>query len=192
MARKVNSGYSPYAKKRRKVVKNDKKTHPHAHLIDEIKNPKKKTWVYVVIVVIIIVMIGSLILPYFIGTKQSDYSLPDTVLKAGDEGTQDSYSAQLISLGETFNRQEKDYYVIIGKQSDLSSVLSNMGNKVYYFVNTDSAENALALQDVSKAVALPQKASEIKITKDMAMIHIKDGKSVAFYNNKDEILKSIK
>ncbi|MDR1781746.1 MAG: hypothetical protein LBR40_01975 [Bacilli bacterium] len=191
MAKRNSGGYSPYSKRR---IKNNKqyKQAQHEHLIDEIKNPTKKTWVYVIIVVIIIIMVASLILPYFVNQKSSNYSLPDTVLKQDIYSDDASYSPEYIVLGEVFTRQDKDYYVLIGSSSEIQNNLSLITSKTYYVVNTDEAINNWAINKNNKGAKLPSSPSQIKVSNSISLIHIKNGKAVSFVSGATNIKNSLK
>ena len=101
MAKNSNS---PYAKRRRKVKKEELNASPFkGELKDDLKSDRNKKIVGVVAVIIVIVMVGTLIFPYFTG-GQSNYQLPNSVLTA-DENTDDvAYSPQSILGGQVYNR----------------------------------------------------------------------------------------
>lgn len=191
MAKRNSGGYSPYAKKRVKPNKQYKQAQ-HEHLIDEIKNPTKKTWVYIIIVIIIIIMVASLILPYFVGKKATNYALPDTVLKQGLNTDDATYQPQNIILGEVFTRPEKDYYVLIGSAEQIQNNIQYLSNKNYYLVNTAEAINSWAVSKENKGAALPSDPKQIKVSQNIALIHIKNGKAVSYVNGSNNIKASVK
>lgn len=192
MAKKVQRNNSPYSKRRIKTrkVEDIKKKQPFK---EELKDPRKNTrLIKIVAGIIIVVMIGTLILPYLMnGASAKNYTLPDEVLKQAETSTEKSYSAQYISLGETFNRVEKDYYVLFSSQQNLAEVLTKLAGKTYYIVNTDIAPSNKVFENNNNINAKPSKASEVKV-KDVGLIHIKDGKCVEFFSNKADILSKVK
>ena len=180
---------NPYAKRRQKVKKpTDPKANPFKKELD---NKRNKKLIGAVVGIIVIVMIGTMILPYMSGGGTKNYTLPNSVLTADEQTSEAAYNAQQISLGETFNRIDDEYYVLLGSAENISEFATSITRETYYTVDTTKAENKEATKDVSKGKELPQKPSEVKIKKDAALILIKKGKATKFINTKSEVKKYI-
>lgn len=158
----------------------------------ELKNDRNKKAIVIGVIIIVIVMVGSLIVPY-LGGQKSSYTLPETALKA-DETIADSekFNAQQISVGQTFNRSEKEYIVIFGNATNTSELAAKITKNAVYTVDSDKFVNKSLTTDIKKGKDKPTQPSEIKIKKDVALIKIKEGKVVEFFNTKKEVEKFIK
>ncbi|MDF9866917.1 hypothetical protein OKW22_000472 [Bacilli bacterium PM5-3] len=176
---------NPYAKRRQKVKKPaDPKANPFK---TELKDDRNKKLVLIVVGIIIVVMVGTLILPYMSGEGNKNYKLPNSVLVA-DENTEGiTYSAQSILLGETFNRVDKEYFVLFGTSENVNELASKITREAYYFVDSSKVQNISLTKNVSSGKKLPQNPNEIKIKKDVALIKIKNGKAIKFINSKADV-----
>ncbi|MDL2211775.1 hypothetical protein LJB88_02745 [Erysipelotrichaceae bacterium OttesenSCG-928-M19] len=185
MARNSNN---PYAKRRQKVKKPQEQKSPFKK---ELVKKRNNRIVYAVVIIIIVVMVGTLILPYMTGSSTTNYSLPSDVLKADEATTEDSYSVQNISVGETYNRVDTEYYVLFGSQEDTAELAQKIARDAYYLVDSSQEINSSLTKDVDKGKDLPNKPADIKIKKDVALIHIKEGKAIKFIDNKTDVTKFI-
>lgn len=177
-----NSG--PYAKQRRKVVKPKDQKSPFKKELD---NRRNKKIIFVVVAIIIIAMVSTLIIPYLSGSATKNWSLPDTVLKADETPTDNTFTAQNILVGETFNRPEKEYYVLFGTAEKMSEVESDLVRTTYYKVDSSLFENNVLTKDVDKGSDLPKKPSDIKVKDKVALLQVKDGKAVKFVSGTDDV-----
>ena len=158
----------------------------------ELKNDRNKKAVIIGVVVIVVVMIGSMIVPY-LGGQSSTYSLPETALKQDETPAEtEGFNAQDISLGQTFNRVDKEYIVVFGSMSDTSELSGKITRDTLYTVDKDKFVNKSLTEKVSDGKEKPKEPKDIKIDKDVALIKIKDGKTVEFFNTKKEVENYIK
>ena len=188
MPRNTNN---PYAKRRIKVKKPAEQTQ-NSPFKKDLKRKRNNKVVYFVAGLIIVVMVGTLIFPYFSGTGTTgNYTLPNEVLTANEIKRDPEYNPQKITVGSTFNRVDKDYYVFFGNAQNLDSVAGKITTAPYYLVDSAQGINKSLTTKVADSKALPTVPAQIKIKKDLALIHIKDGKAVKFINNKSEVEKFI-
>lgn len=188
-----NKFKSQYSKKRVKPKKVDNTTNPFDK---ELKSQRNKKIVGIVAIVIVVVMVTTMFLPYLTGKSDNiNYQLPEEVLKAREDTSTQTFSVNTISLGQTFNRSEKDYYVIFASEEDAMNIQEQLLDKNVYLVNPSLSVNNSLNEDISKGKKLPKKPSEIKIKDKMALIRIKDNQTKAFFNTENsvnEYLKKIK
>lgn len=179
----------PYAKRRVKVNK-DKiaKQKEASQLTGPIYKKKYRTAVLIVIAIIVLSMTATLVVPYFGNTLKGNYSLPDEVLKANEEETNNQYIPGNITLGNVYSQEPKEYYVILGNQESLSKIEPNLIRVDYFSVDTNDFMNKQAVVDVNSAQSLPQNPKDIKVKDNLAILKIVDGKAVDFINNEKDAI----
>lgn len=179
---------SRYGKRRIKPKKVDKTSNPFEK---ELKDNRNKKIVGIVAVLIVVVMVATMFLPYLSGQNNLNYKLPNEILVAKENTSSQTFALNKISVGQTFNRIEDDYYVLFGDDSDTYEIKSLLSNKSVYLVNPELSINKSLLKDTSSAKSLPQNPSDIKIKDKVALIRIKNNKAVNFYNTKASVLKYV-
>ncbi len=180
---------NPSAKKRKNIKKASEPKSPFKH---ELKKKRNNKLIYFVAGVIIVVMVGTLVLPYFNGAGASkNYKLPNEVLTANESKREPMYSTQRIVVGSTYNRIDKEYYVLFGTTEETSAIGGKITNLPYYVVDSTLAVNKSLTTKIADGKELPKVPGEIKIQKDVALIKIKDGKATKFIDNKKEVEKYV-
>lgn len=185
----ANHNKSPYAKRRIKPKKVDNTINPFDK---ELKSKRNKKIIGIVAVIIVVVMVGTMFLPYLSGQNNINYKLPEEVLKAKEDTSKQTFSVNSISLGQTFNRSEDDYYVLFGNQDDLMSVQEKLLTKNVYLVDPNLSVNASLKKDINEGKTLPSQPSEIKIKDQIALIRIKNHKTVTFLNTQKAVNEYVK
>ncbi|WP_423364251.1 hypothetical protein [Mycoplasma sp. P36-A1] len=141
----------------------------------------KKRIITAIVAVVVIIMVASMIVPYM-GGNSGTYKLSDSALKGDVEYTAADYNPQDILVGETYNRVDKEYVVLFGTAEQTSNMAAGITKLPVYTVDSTTFDNSSLTKDVTNASSLPQAPKDIKISKELALIRIKDGKATVFKN----------
>lgn len=185
----ASNNNSRYGKRRIKPKKIDPNQNPFEK---ELKDTRNKKIIGIVAGIIVIIMVATMFLPYLSNQDNLNYKLPNEILTAKEDTSKQQFSINKISLGQSFNRLEDDYYVLFGKEEDLYDIQNSLSGKNVYLVNPDLSVNSSLLNDVNKAKALPQNPNEIKIKDKIAIIRIENHKATKFLNTKANVEKYVK
>lgn len=180
------------AKNFNRVPKQKPQQNKSADFKGPIYTKKRKIIILVVVALIVLSMSATLIIPYIGNTSHGYWTLPEDNLKSNRNDTDSTYNNQAITLGESFNRNEKEYYVLIGDKEGMESVIPNLARVDYYTVDTSAYLNKAALENVNDAVELPTNPEQIKVKDGVALLKVVDGKASAYINNKDKVIEYAK
>lgn len=157
-----------------------------------IYSKKRRAIILVVVALIVLSMSATLIIPYIGNMSKGYWKLPEDALKSNRGEVNDHYNNQSITLGEVYNRSEKEYYVLIGKPADFNEVIPNLARVNYYTVDVTQFFNKSAGRNVVSGPNLPTNPEQIKVKDDVALLKIVDGKAVSYINNKNQVIEYAK
>lgn len=179
------------SKSKQKPTK-ERKVNRNKPFMPNLEDPKsRKRWITIFAGVIVFIMVASMIVPYM-GGNGGTYKLPDTALKNDVEADKVTFNPQNIALGETYNRVDKEYFVLFGTAEVTSELASGISGFPVYTVDSSAFGNKSLTQGNTTVNGIPQNPNAIKIKKDAAMIRIKDKKAIAFQGDKTAVQNYIK
>lgn len=184
---KYKNRNNPYAPKRTKVAK----PKPQDNVNNEVRSHTKRNRIVVAAVLIVTAgLVLSMIYPYLVNQGSAKDFTPQTL--ESETNTTVTYTPSVILAGEALTRADQEYYVLLGDSESLSTAGSGYtGTLPIYTVNTDNPLNSSVTTDVSKAVAKPANASEIKVKDKVALLHVTNGVTTEFYQGTDAVTNKL-
>lgn len=184
--KKKNPHTREYNQHLKRVNIPEKKSNPTYAFESELSKGKRNKFIIAGVIAVSLIMVVSLILPY-LGTATGSWQ-PQGLRT--EETVPEKFNPSSIIANQAFNRQNKDYLVLIGTQTNINSANAvNTSSLATYFINIEEAINKEIR--TNKPVVKPVTPQQIS-TNDLMILRIKDKKVITSIHGKDRVLDYLK